>query len=300
MKALVVGLGSIGKRHVECLEQFGRTVDVISSHADNAKYASLKEVSDLNDYAIIALCSETMKHKEQFQVCVDKNYQGKLFIEKPLGFKMEEVQGLEAVVGYNLRFHTAIEKLKKQLKHKKILSAQFNIERYLPTMRKQVRDYSESYSCFKELGGGVLNDFSHDLDLCLYLLGGWRSLTALGGKCSDLHGDSEDNVQVLIEMDAGCSVQLHFSYCNRLPSRNIVIECEDETFRLELDTGLYQSSKERVEFKSEALVKSYHKQWKAVFEKDSELCDLAQAHAVESLIAEIKEALISKTWRQRL
>lgn len=300
MNALVVGLGSIGKRHVGCLEELGYTVDVVSSHSEIAKYASLKEVSDLNDYTIIALCSETIKHKEQFEVCVNQDFKGVLFVEKPLGFEVEHFLNSKAVVAYNLRFHTAIEKLKKQLKHKKILSAQFNIERYLPTMRRESRDYSESYSCFKGLGGGVLNDFSHDLDLCLYLLGDWKSLTALGGKISELYGDSEDNVHVLIEMKTGCAVQLHLSYCNHLPSRNIVIECEGESYRLELDSGLYQNSKECVEFKPEALVESYYKQWKSILKESSEVCDLAQAINVEILIREIKEALKSKSWRSRL
>ena len=85
------------------------------------------------------------------------------------------------IVGFNLRTHDLVKQLKKKVEQEKVLHASMMIHRYLPTMRKG-QDYENSYSCHVSQGGGVTKDFSHELDLGLWLFGACQRLVAHGGK----------------------------------------------------------------------------------------------------------------------
>ena len=76
-------------------------------------------------------------------------------------------------VGYNLRFHPVIKKLKKEIKNKKIFNVNIQNSSYLPSWRKN-NVYTKTSSAKKALGGGVLLDISHELDFIRYLFGSFK------------------------------------------------------------------------------------------------------------------------------
>jgi predicted dehydrogenase len=128
MRVLVVGCGSIGRRHIGNLIKLANIENILiytkNKHClddfeDNNRIkivSSLKSISA--DFAIIA--NETYKHIDTAIFLANRGID--LFIEKPLSHNMERVNVLEeiikekklkAFVGYNLRFLGAMKYLRK-------------------------------------------------------------------------------------------------------------------------------------------------------------------------------------------
>ena len=119
-QALVIGYGSIGKRHADILNSMDtiKNVAVLSSQ-DNLPYetiTSLEEIPKLNpNYIIVA--SNTAVHYEQLAY-LEKNLQGKkILVEKPLFdfFNDLQIKNNQVFVGYNLRFHPLMKLIKEKI-----------------------------------------------------------------------------------------------------------------------------------------------------------------------------------------
>lgn len=235
MKVLVIGYGSIGKRHARILAELGHKVAVLSNYnaAENyVQYFQLEEA--LNDWnpKYIVIANQTIDHYQSCQALADLNYQGLLMIEKPVFFKREKFDTASfrgVAVAYNLRFNPVILKL-KQILHatSNIETVTVNVGSYLPTWRGN-SDYRKSYSASKVKGGGVLHDLSHELDYILWLFGDWQSLTALGGKISHLEIDSDDAYSILLKTSLCKLVTIHLNYLERVPRREIIVNTKDDT-----------------------------------------------------------------------
>ncbi|HEX2926715.1 MAG TPA: hypothetical protein VHP38_10765, partial [Ruminiclostridium sp.] len=90
------------------------------------------------------------------------------------------------------------------------------------------------YSSRRTEGGGVLLDLSHELDYVLWLLGGWRGLTAVGGKFSTLPIDSDDIYSLLLTSDTCSIVQININYLDRINRREITIITENCSIKADL------------------------------------------------------------------
>ena len=72
-----------------------------------------------------------------------------------------------------LRFHPAIKLIHELLKQQiigSVFNGRFEFGSFLPSWHPY-EDYKLSYASVANLGGGVINTISHDLDLVLYLFG---------------------------------------------------------------------------------------------------------------------------------
>ena len=133
MKILIVGYGSIGKRHFENLIKLGYSDIIIctrNSQAKKLEKKGIKIIDSLNlaiqenpDVSII--CNETSLHIST-SIKLAKN-NSHLFIEKPLSnslknsselLKLVRRKKLLTMVGCNMRFHDGIRKIKKSLEKK--------------------------------------------------------------------------------------------------------------------------------------------------------------------------------------
>ena len=77
------------------------------------------------------------------------------------------------MVGYMMRFHPAIKKIKEILKSKylgKIFHFSFLWGEYFPNWHKN-ENYKKSYAANKKMGGGAALTLSHDLDLSKFFFG---------------------------------------------------------------------------------------------------------------------------------
>ena len=210
-KVLVIGFGSIGKRHVRLLRDMGLLVHVYSrrSFPEEIEYQSLGVALKEVDPEYVVIANETSEHFSTLntvlsfdvpQVLVEKPLF--TFPETPLDIKISQV-----CVAYNLRFHPLLRQLRSEIEEETVLSVQVYVGQYLPNWRPH-QDYRQSYSVSKALGGGVLRDLSHELDYLNWLFGPWEALTALGGHYSFLEGDSDDVFCLLLQMKHCSAVTL--------------------------------------------------------------------------------------------
>jgi predicted dehydrogenase len=258
MNVLVIGYGSIGKRHVDNLLKL-RQIDqiiVCSNHLDSFQnhpekeklklVRSLEELSPMMsngrqfDFAIVA--NETYKHIETANVLANSGVH--LFIEKPLSHsvkdaislkKIAENKNIKIFIAYNFRFLRAIQYIKNQISSGVIGSLYFTgieVGQYLPAWRP-LSDYRESYSARKEQGGGATLDMSHEIDYMRYLFGDPVSWKIMKSKVSDLDINSEDIFKGIYRFSSGflCSVHTDYIRHNKKRGINIVgsggtLECD--------------------------------------------------------------------------
>lgn len=234
MRALIISMGSIGLRHYEVLSKMGIKAHAISSqNIENITiYKDLHEVNlEIYDYFIIA--SATHLHYEHLSY-IDSKVSGKIILcEKPLFDKFKPFSpNNQILIGYNLRFHPLILKLKNMLKNEKILSIEARCGQYLPSWRK--RDYTKSYSAYKERGGGVLLDLSHEIDYIRFLCGFKLELIkGVQDKISNLNITSDD-ISMILARSNDALINISLNYLSKMPNRQIFVETNDNSYHLDL------------------------------------------------------------------
>ncbi|MFA5462069.1 MAG: Gfo/Idh/MocA family oxidoreductase, partial [Sulfurimonas sp.] len=128
MKVLIIGYGSIGKRHHDVLSKFSqiKTIELVTKQNIETMtcYKSLEYIENINEYDYLIIASETNKHFEQLNYLEEKVKDKLVFCEKPLfeSKKILDVKNNRVFVGYVLRFHPLLEKLKEFLKNEHIIS----------------------------------------------------------------------------------------------------------------------------------------------------------------------------------
>jgi CMP-N,N'-diacetyllegionaminic acid synthase len=228
LSALIIGHGSIGKRHAEILTEVDEIshVFVLSSQNDLSydTINALEEISPLHpDYVVIA--SPTAQHYNQLKFLEDHLDGSKILVEKPLFDKKKElsIRHNEVYVGYNLRFHPMLSKIKEAIAGRKIWNIQVFCGSYLPGWRPE-RDYRGTSSAGKDAGGGVLLDLSHELDYVQWLAGPLKVEHAVNEKVSDLEIDSDDLLLVSGRTEKGAHVHIGLNYFTRKSTRRILID----------------------------------------------------------------------------
>ena len=248
MRALVIGYGSIGKRHYDVLSEIlgKENVYVVTRRECGLEnsFTGLKYIDDMNQYDYFIIASKTIEHYDDliFINSIVKNK--KILVEKPLYETTKSKIELfnKVLVAYNLRFHPLVIELKKRIKNKKIISARFYAGQYLPNWRPGI-DYRESYSAKKEEGGGILLDYSHDIDLVNYLLGEITNLEAVNGKVSKLEITSDDYLSMIGKTENNTYFTLSLDSISKMQQRTMQIHLEDETIEIDLINNILVSKK---------------------------------------------------------
>ncbi len=300
MKALVIGYGSIGSRHVEVLKEMGLPVSILTTQQGlSVKTFQLLEdalSSDVPDYVVIA--NKTNKHYSTLNHLAELGFSGSVLVEKPL---FHEVSTLPANkfkgvwVGYNLRFHPCIQKLRKILEKEPAISVHVIAGQYLPHWRPGT-DYHSSYSARRQEGGGVLRDLSHELDYITWLLGPWNRITALGGHFSSLEIDSDDVFSIMMTGENCPIVNIQVNYLERVPRRELLINTAQNSIKIDLIVGSFQLNQEMTQEESERN-STYRAQHEAVISqsKDS-LCSLEEGMNQVRLIHLAEQAVKEEGW----
>ena len=188
MKVVVIGYGSIGKRHVNnLLSLHGLEVIVCTKRKDTdfLKKKGCKVFSSFErclmekpDIAVIA--NVTSLHIETAIKLA--NARCHLFIEKPLSNSMRGVRTLleqvkkkrlVTLMGCNLRFHDCIRKIKEIISNNeigRIVSVRVENGSYLPNWHPY-EDYRHGYAAREDLGGGVVLTCIHEIDYLYWFFG---------------------------------------------------------------------------------------------------------------------------------
>lgn len=300
VRALVIGYGSIGQRHVRILGELGCKVGVVSHRKigiPNA-FKDLKEalIKLAPDYVVIA--NRTSEHFLTLRRLQAKRFRGVVMVEKPLFRRVERFDPgdfKKVVVGYNLRFHPLILKLRKLLSGKRILTAQTYVGKNLVAWRPGV-DYRKSYAAFKDHGGGVLRDLSHELDYMNWILGGWKSATATGGHYSRLAIETDDAFSLMMKTERCENVLVQMNYIDHTGHRAMIFNSDDLTVKVDLMNGWIEVNGKR-EAKKVERDDTYREEHRAVLnERWKELCSYEEAMDVMRLIDAAEKASRSMKW----
>ncbi|MEK7541717.1 MAG: Gfo/Idh/MocA family oxidoreductase [Patescibacteria group bacterium] len=253
MRILICGIGSIGQRHYKNLRRLGHELAVFRSgnntgynHPFVKKFLSgeedagrpVKEFFNLKE-ALAQFSPHavwvTNPNARHMDVALPAARAGRhLFIEKPVSHTddgLDELEalrrrhGLKIMVGYNLRFHPLLRKMKAMFEAGEIgapISAHVavgeNIEDWHPW-----EDYRTAYAPWRSSGGGVALCFSHDIDYLYWFLGAPKRVLSVGGKLTPLAGDAEDTVKALWEWDERVVASLHLDYWQRPAERTFTL-----------------------------------------------------------------------------
>jgi predicted dehydrogenase len=238
VKVLIIGFGSIGKRHYEVLSKVTEieSIDLITKQNINDKkcYKTLTEVKNISKYDYFVISSETNKHFNQLKY-LEANVKDKLiFCEKPLFESKKEltIKNNKIFIGYVLRFHPLLKKLKLFLNDEKILLANAKCGQYLPTWRPDT-DYKNCYSAKKEEGGGVLLDLSHEIDYVQWLCGSFTEIKSYKRKISDLKIDSDDLTILIGKTKKNVIINISIDYISKITHRRLFIETLENTYELD-------------------------------------------------------------------
>lgn len=302
-KALVVGYGSIGSRHTRILKELGCEVGVVSRRRIDftPHYRSLLEgVEQVKpQYAVIA--NETADHYETLVELGKYGFKGVILVEKPLFSvreRMPPYQFKKVFIGYNLRFHPLLRRLKEFLQEERILSAQIDVGQYLPHWRPG-RDHHLSYSASRKRGGGVLRDLSHEFDYVDWIFGRWQCLTALGGHFSHLEIESEDIFSILMKMSRCPLVSIHMNYLDRPTRREIRANTDRHTVQIDLIGGSLEIDGKSKSFPIDRDF-TYRAQHQAILNGEEEaLCSLEMGIEVLRTIEAVEKANQKKIWISR-
>ncbi len=145
----------------------------------------------------------------------------------------------------------------------------------------------------------MLRDLSHELDYALWLFGPWRRLTASGGCVSQLAIDSDDAYSVLMDTERCPLVSIHMNYLDRVPRREILVNTDQHTIRVDLikDTIAIDDVRESI---SVARDDTYRAEHHAMLGGQAEgLCTLEEAMETLLTIEAAERATASNAWIER-
>lgn len=242
---LIVGCGSIGTRHIENLRALGiRNIAVADPDPDRTRTVAARfGVRCFRDaeYAIadfgpdvVFVCTPPVCHVRFALAAL--NAGAHVFIEKPLSDSLDNIELLQKAtqskvvqVGYNLRFHPGVHLITQLVRSGavgKILWARAEFGQYLPDWRPS-RNYRESYTSSRELGGGIILDASHEIDYMISILGDPVELTCMAARVGSLEVDVEDCATLLIRFAGGTHADIHMDFLQREYSRSSVFAGEE-------------------------------------------------------------------------
>lgn len=214
-KVLIVGLGSIGKRHLRLARELLPKADIrvfrhqLTNDIPEISNGCFFNIEDAIGFApqIAVVASPSPFHIETAVALASMGTH--LLIEKPLSSSLDGVsdliktcqkQGLTLLTGYNLRFLPSLQKFRELLSEGvigRVLSVRCEIGQYLPSWRPD-DDYRNGVSARNELGGGALLELSHELDYLRWIFGEVEWVSATLSKQSNLDIDVEDTAHITL------------------------------------------------------------------------------------------------------
>lgn len=243
-KLLVVGCGSIGRRHIGNFRAAG--VDYIGGadtrqdrldqaneqHGLDGSWLDYRDALAQESFDAVAVTTPPHLHTEIAQAAAEAGCH--LLIEKPLA---KDLNGLDQLaqtlqekerlcfVAYCYRFIPSVLKMREVVQSGrlgKVYAARLQFSSYLPDWHPW-EDYRTFYMAKKEQGGGALLDDSHGIDLMRWLFGEVVSVNAWVGNVSNLEISSDDLATMRMVFDSGVRGEAHFDLMGRTPRLSLEI-----------------------------------------------------------------------------
>ncbi|AGF78986.1 putative dehydrogenase [Desulfocapsa sulfexigens DSM 10523] len=255
---LIIGTGSVGKRHAQNLHKLGCAISCVDPRHDrlieateqigiklNGSYSSLEDALKQSTYDGAVVASPPVYHVEQSIECLKNNIP--VLLEKPVSPNLQEAELLKTAVmdsdahlllGYTWRWWPSLVRVKEMLEEKavgKLLHVTFVMSAHLADWHPWER-YQDFFMADLEQGGGALLDESHWIDQMIWMLGGIpQEVTGKVEKLSNLQINSDDNVDILAKYPNNIRVTLHLDLFGRPHEKSIKFVGEEGTIVWKVD-----------------------------------------------------------------
>jgi len=233
---LIIGSGSVGKRHARNLSALGCQISCIDPREDRQKelaaetpvvgaFASTGDALDRqHDLSGVVIASPTAFHPSDLTLAVEAGLP--VLLEKPVAKTAREAQEMQQIaerrnvpvlLGYTWRWWPPLARVRELLHQQaigRVRHVQFHMSAHLADWHPW-EPYQAFFMASAAQGGGALLDESHWIDLMVWLFGMPDRISGRVEKISDLEIETDDNVDVLAIYPDGLRVSLHLDLYGR-------------------------------------------------------------------------------------
>ena len=233
MKAIIIGGGSIGKRHSTNLNNIGIQTRIV----DIDEIQNIDSIL-LEDFDLGLVCTPNINHIEHCYKLANHNIP--IFCEKPFYTKTDNIEqllniieekNLITMVGCNLRFTPEVQQIDSNSKYINVYFG-YNLKKWRPNT-----DHLKSYSANKDLGGGVLLDAIHELDYLYYKFGSIKDISYIKNKITNITSNTEDLAIGRIEFESGTIADFTLNYLSEEYQRYYDVLENDYLKRVHFEIG---------------------------------------------------------------
>lgn len=234
---LLVGLGSIGKRHAEVLRGLGcenlACADPSAASREQFAqivpgapvYADFEEALKKFRPAAVFVLTPTKLHIPMAKRAVEAGCH--VFIEKPLSYTaagadelqaLAEARGRKVMVGFCFRYHDALLAAKRRLEAGEI-GRLISVRALMGEPFYQIHpEYMQMY--YSKYSGAF--DLVHDIDLAIWFAGQEiKRVQGAYGSFSEMGMESPDTVEMLIEFEDRLLANVHLDFF-QTPRRRVI------------------------------------------------------------------------------
>lgn len=266
---LVLGAGSVGKRHAQNLVELGCEISVMDPRQDRLEEMAQK-INIQNSFSSIdqikakwqvfdgvVVASPPNFHIDQTLKSIE--YGMPVLLEKPLCIGLDEIKPLKdvlknetenrIVLGYTYRWWRPLQKLRQRILNIEphgFLHAKFVMSAHLADWHPWER-YQDFFMASKELGGGALLDESHFIDLMYWFFGMPKTVFAKIEKLSNLKIETDDNVDLIFTYPDNLRVSIHLDLFGRPHQKFIQLIGENKTLEWSFEPNRIRFSDQQIE-----------------------------------------------------
>ncbi|MFC1677041.1 Gfo/Idh/MocA family protein [Planctomycetota bacterium] len=246
LSVLIVGCGSIGKRHAEVLQSLG-VEDIRACDQDERARQKMPEIvgsiklydsyqaalSDNPDTVLI--CTPNHTHVPVAIQAIEAGCH--VLSEKPISESndridelsaLAEKEGKKIMVALCFRYHLGILKVREHLlsgRFGRVISIRAMMGEHLPTVRP---DY-KSISC----KNGAFN-LTHDIDLALWMADQpIKQVHSIFGNYSDIGIEGSDIVELIVDFESNCAASIHLDFFQWPRHRQLELICTQGQIAIE-------------------------------------------------------------------
>ena len=250
---LVVGYGSIGRRHFQNLVKLGcRDVRLLRSGTGGFESpANVKVYTELGKAlidrpSVVVVANPTSLHVPVAKASLESN--ACVFLEKPVSADLDSAKLLSSVeaksnsvcaMGYCYRYHPLYRELHDLVKEGRlgrIFHARSWWASYLPDWHPW-EDYHDSYAARADLGGGVIRTLDHELDMLRWIVGEPIEVLASTGAISGIGVSVEDTADIIFRLRDSVQANIHFSFGRHDYARGMCVVGEAGSASLNWNAG---------------------------------------------------------------
>lgn len=242
MIGLLVGYGSIGRRHLANLHDLGvRDWAVVHTGSGTLPfeppcpvraYDDLTSALESENPAFAVVANPTALHLAATRACVERGCD--ILLEKPVSHTLEGLDDLarevarrqvNVLVGFQFRHHPALRRMRTLLDEGAVgapLHVRVVWGEYLPDWHPW-EDWRSGYAATRVLGGGVHHTLCHPFDYLRMLFGDPVGLVGSLAEGGPLGLDVAEAADAIVRFAGGVTALVHLDYWTRPATHRIEI-----------------------------------------------------------------------------